>query len=458
MELKGTRVYVENLGCAKNQVDAEVMLHALVKAGCVAVETADGADVVLVNTCGFIEPARKESIDTFFALREQYPAAKVVLTGCLSQRYGKELDQELVEADGIFGNRDLRQIVPFVRRLLQSGRPVEFPTYPLITDEDDTRGTLFNYPGSAYLKISEGCDHRCRYCAIPLIRGGLRSRPAEAILAEATRLVSSGVKELNLIAQDLAAYGTDLGDHSSRFLELLVSLAALEGDFRIRMLYIHPDAFPHDLARIVAANPKIIPYFDIPFQHASPQVLKPMGRVGDKESYLQLIASIRKELPEATFRSTIMLGFTGEDESTFAELKDFLTKAQLDWVGTFIYSREEDTPAYKDRTAAEHRKVAKQAARWQKELEALQEPIAKARLARFIGKELDVLIEELVEGEDLAIGRTIHQAPEVDGLTVVMGRNLVPGQIVLCGITRVNGIDLEAIPVASSKGREGLSR
>jgi ribosomal protein S12 methylthiotransferase len=458
MELKGTRVYVENLGCAKNQVDAEVMLHALVKAGCVAVETADDADVVLVNTCGFIEPARKESIDTFFALREQYPEAKVVLTGCLSQRYGKELDKELVEADGIFGNRDLRQIVPFVRRLLQSSRPVEFPTYPLINEEDDTRGALFNYPGSAYLKISEGCDHRCRYCAIPLIRGGLRSRPEEAILAEAARLVSSGVKELNLIAQDLAAYGTDLGDHSPRFLDLLASLAALEGDFRIRMLYIHPDAFPQDLPRIVAANPKIIPYFDIPFQHASPQVLKHMGRVGDKDSYLRLIASIREELPEATFRSTIMLGFTGEDESTVAELKEFLTKAQLDWVGTFLYSREEDTPAYKDRTAAEHRKVAKQAARWQKELEAVQEPIAKARLARFVGKELDVLIEELVEGEDLAIGRTINQAPEVDGLTVVMGRDLVPGQITRCGITRVNGIDLEAVPVASVKVREGLSR
>jgi ribosomal protein S12 methylthiotransferase len=183
-----------------------------------------------------------------------------------------------------------------------------------------------------------------------------------------------------------------------------------------------------------------------------------MGRVGDKDSYLRLIASIREELPEATFRSTIMLGFTGEDESTVAELKEFLTKAQLDWVGTFLYSREEDTPAYKDRTAAEHRKVAKQAARWQKELEAVQEPIAKARLARFVGKELDVLIEELVEGEDLAIGRTINQAPEVDGLTVVMGRDLVPGQITRCGITRVNGIDLEAVPVASVKVREGLSR
>ena len=453
MDLKGTRIYVENLGCAKNQVDAEVMLHALVQAGCKAVANAEDADVVLVNTCGFIESARKESIDTFFALREQFPQAKMVMTGCLSQRYGTELDKELVEADGIFGNRDLRRIVPFIRRMLNKDRPVEFPAYPLVTEEDDTRNTLFNYPGSAYLKISEGCNHRCRYCAIPLIRGPLRSRPLDAVVAEATRLVASGVKELNLIAQDLAAYGTDFEDHTSRFIDLLVALVAIEGDFRIRMLYIHPDAFPAQLPRLVAQNPKIVPYFDIPFQHASPKVLRSMGRMGDKDSYLALLASIRKEIPDATFRSTLMLGFTGEDESTFEELKDFVSKARLDWVGTFVYSREEDTPAYKDSTATAHRKMAKQATRWQKELEVIQESIAKERLSRFVGKELDVLIEELVEGEDLAIGRTMHQAPEVDGLTVIMGRNLVPGEILRCGITRVNGIDLEALPVQPPKSR-----
>ena len=444
MELIGKRVYVENLGCAKNQVDAEVMMHALAQAGCVVSLTADDADVVLVNTCGFIEPARKESVDTFFTLRAQYPEAKVVMTGCLSQRYGKELDGNLPEANGIFGNRDLRRIVPFVKRLLQGERPVELPPYPSVSEEDDTRGQLFSYPGSAYLKISEGCNHRCRYCAIPLIRGSLRSRSKEAVLTEARRLIDSGIKELNLIAQDLGAYGTDWEGGGSRFTELLAALAALDGDFRIRMLYIHPDAFPPDLPGLVATSPKIIPYFDIPFQHASASVLRPMGRFGDKESYLSLIASIRKELPEATFRSTLLLGFTGENASTIEELKDFLTEARLDWVGSFIYSREEGTPAFKDRSARDCKRTANMAVSWRKEIEELQEPITQKRLLRFVGTELDVLIEEPVEGEDLAIGRTIHQAPEVDGLTVVMGRNLVPGRVIRCGITRVNGIDLEA--------------
>jgi len=450
MELTGKRVYVENLGCAKNQVDAEVMLHALVQAGCIVSDSAVDADVVLVNTCGFIEPARKESIDTFFTLRNQYPQARIVMTGCLAQRYGKELDTQLVEADGLFGNRNLRMIVPFVQELFEGARVVRFPAYPAIHDEDDTRGRLFNYAGSAYLKISEGCDHRCRYCAIPLIRGPLRSRPRAAILAEARRLIGSGIRELNLIAQDLAAYGTDLGDHRSLFTGLLADLAALEGDFRLRMLYIHPDAFPEDLPALVAANPKIIPYFDIPFQHADPAVLRPMGRVGSKESYLALLARIRGFLPNATFRSTLMLGFTGDSEQALEELKDFLVKAQLDWVGTFTYSREEDTPAYADRPTAQYRQIAKKANAWRKEIEALQEPISQKRLQRFVGTELDVLIEEQVEGEDLAIGRTAHQAPEVDGLTVVMGRNLVPGQVVRCGIIRANGIDFEAVPVSTS--------
>ena len=449
VDIVGKRIYVENLGCAKNQVDAEVMVENLVEAGCTVVETADDADLIMVNTCGFIESAREESISTFLALRDQYPEAKVIMTGCLSQRYGKDLDEELVEADGIFGNRDLRQITSLVRRIYAGERAIDLPAYPRITEESDTRGKLFNYPGSAYLKISEGCNHRCRYCAIPLIRGSLRSRPLEAVIVEAKRLIATGIIELNLIAQDLAAYGTDTDSHTSRFMELLEALVSLEGDFRIRMLYIHPDDFPAELPEYVRTHEKIIPYFDIPFQHAHPDVLRPMGRLGDREKYLALVNSIRSTLPEATLRSTLMLGFTGETKETVAELKQFIQEAQLDWVGSFTYSREEDTPAYNDRTEQEHKKVAKRAAAWQKEIEALQEPITHERLQRFVGTVQDVIIEELVEGEDLAIGRTPHQAPEVDGLTVIMGRNLVPGTKVACGITRVNGIDLEAIPVKS---------
>ena len=446
-DISGKRVYVENLGCAKNQVDAEVMVEELVEAGCAVVEQADDADIILVNTCGFIESAREESVNTFFALRDQYPEAKVIMTGCLSQRYGKELEKELVEADGIFGNRDLRNITNLVRRIYTGERAMDLPAYPPISEESDKRGKLFNFPGSAYLKISEGCNHRCRYCAIPVIRGPLRSRPFEAVVEEARRLVATGIVELNLIAQDLAAYGTDGESGTSRFIDLLEALVAIEGDFRIRMLYIHPDAFPSELPKFVKHNPKVLPYFDIPFQHAHPDVLRPMGRMGDRNRYLQLIESIREELPDATLRSTFMLGFIGETKETVQELKSFIEEAQLDWVGTFVYSREEDTPAFKDRTETEHQTMAKRAGAWQRQLEALQEPITHRRLQRFVGTTQPVLIEELVEGEELAIGRTPHQAPEVDGLTVVMGRDLVPGTVVECGISRVNGIDLEAIPV-----------
>ena len=444
-DFKGKRLYIENLGCAKNQVDAEVMLNNLVEAGFVSVEEASLADLILVNTCGFIDIAKEESINTFFELKNSYPKAKVVLTGCLAQRYASSLKDELTEADGIFGNRDLSKITLFINRLYRGERAVELPPYPLIEDETTTRSKLFNYPGSAYLKISEGCNHFCRYCAIPLIRGNLRSRPLKAIVAEAKELIKSGVKELNLIAQDLASYATDTKE--SNFLELLTALVALEGDFKIRMLYIHPDYFPLKLIDFVKQNEKVVPYFDIPFQHAHKDVLKAMGRKGDRQTYLNLINKIRAVIPEATIRSTIMLGFINETEKTIDELKLFLKEAELDWVGSFIYSREEETAAYLDRSELEHLEVIKKAKSWQKEIEALQQEITQKRLSRFVGTVEDVLIEELVENEDLAIGRIKHQAPEVDGLTVVVGENLVAGTIVKCGIRRVNGIDLEAIPI-----------
>lgn len=444
-------VYLESLGCAKNQVDAEVMLTYLSENGWAKTDDVSQADLVIVNTCGFIESARQESINTFFQLHDAKPDAKFIVTGCLSQRYADALRNDLPEADGIFGNHDLSLILPLVKRVMDGERPVERPEYPSATCERDDRAGLLNFPGSAYVKISEGCNHRCKYCAIPLIRGDLRSRPEDAILAEVRRLVSLGIKELNLIAQDLAAYGTDEPDHTSRFCRLLEHITAIEGDFVVRLLYIHPDAFPVELPALIASNSKILPYFDIPFQHAAVPVLRGMGRTGDRATYVKLIQSIRAILPEAVIRSTIMLGFPGEGRAEFDELMAFINEARLDWVGSFLYSREEDTPAWKMRNAQEHKKAAKEAAAWQKELEATQEQITAQRLQRFVGNTYDVLIEELVEGEDLAIGRMYAQAPDVDGLTVVMGRNLVPGSRIRCGITKVNGIDLQAIPCMEKK-------
>lgn len=441
----GRNLYIENLGCAKNQVDAEVLSCSLGKDGWILTDDAQKADLILVNTCGFIESAREESINTFFELRELNPKARIIVSGCLAQRYGQELSEQLPEADGIFGNRDLRQINAFVENLSGKSRLL-VPEYPDPDSEIYERKELFSYPGSAYLKISEGCNHRCGFCAIPLIRGGLRSRSMDSILDEARTLVARGVREINLIAQDLAAYGTDQGG-KSRFPELLQKITDIPGDFRVRMLYIHPDAFPFEILDMIRDNPKIIPYFDIPIQHASPSLLRPMKRMGDAASYTDLVGRIRNALPGCVIRTTIMLGFPGETDEDFGMVYDFVKTNRFNWMGSFVYSREEGTYAWDLTDEKTHAELSKVAAKRQKKLEKLQEKITAEHLQEFVGKEYDVLIEELIEGEDLAIGRIWAQAPEVDGLTVVMGRGMEPGKVYRCGITKVNGVDLEAVRI-----------
>ncbi len=350
--VKDKFLYIENLGCAKNQVDAEVMAHNLEKDGWTLTNDASLASLIIVNTCGFIESAREESIDSFFSMREQYPNAKIVVSGCLAQRYAQDLATQLPEANGVFGNRNLAEINTFVQEVenqpvqaqakkskakTSQAKPVVLtPQYPDPDSESDERNKLFNFPGSAYLKISEGCNHRCGYCAIPLIRGSLRSRPKNAVLTEAKRLISSGIKELNLIAQDLAAYGTDW-DGQSHFCELLKDITALKGDFKVRMLYIHPDAFPMELIDLVKNNPKIIPYFDIPFQHASPKLLVPMKRTGNRLVYEKLIDTIRRELDNCVIRTTIMLGFPGDSKEDFDEVYKFVEHCRFNWMGSFLY-------------------------------------------------------------------------------------------------------------------------
>lgn len=432
------RIYIESLGCAKNQVDSEILLTYAMENGYERTEDVGDADVIVVNSCGFIESAKKESIDSFFALHEANPSARIILAGCLAQRYGQDI--ELEEADAIFGNRDL-SLFP---EILAGKEKLLLPDYPDPDDERDDRKILLNYPGSAYLKISEGCNHRCSYCAIPVIRGPLRSRPMEKIIKEAQRLIASGIYELNVVAQDLGAYGTDNGGES-KFVELMDRLSSLDGDFVLRMLYIHPDTFPKGLIELCSERKKILPYFDIPFQHADPEVLRAMKRTGNPEIYLDLINRIRTALPDAVIRTTLMLGFPGEDREAFDTLLEFVRNARFDWMGSFLYSREEDTPAYDMRGEEEHLKAGRKAAKWQKELEALQEDITAERLERFVGKEYTVLIEEKVEGEDLAIGRIYAEAPDVDGLTVVMGRGMKAGDRVRAGITRTRGVDLEGV-------------
>lgn len=427
----GRTFHVASLGCAKNQVDSELMIAALQKAGWSLATGPGSADVLIVNTCGFITEAKTESIETSLALKARHPDKRVVMAGCLSERYRDVLARELPEIDGFLGNRDPADIV----ELLEGRRSAPDDLSGFARPYE--RSHLLSFPGSAYVKIAEGCANRCTYCAIPLIRGALASRDRGEILAEIRGLRDRGIKELILIAQDLGSYGNDRG--GAALVPLLSDIASLEGDFWIRLLYIHPDHFPRGILDVIAADARFLPYFDLPFQHAAPGILRAMGRRGEPDRNLALVSEIRSRLPLAAIRSTFLLGFPGETDGDFAQLLDFQDKARLDWAGTFTYSREEDTPAY-----SMGGKVTKAAAARRKaELESRQVPITERALDARIGTTLDVLVEEEVEGEDMSIGRGYLQAPDVDGL-VVLRRRLPPGTVAHARIIRRNGFDLEA--------------
>jgi ribosomal protein S12 methylthiotransferase len=467
------RFWIDRHGCAKNDVDAEEIAARLEAAGHSYAEGAADAELVIVNTCGFIEDAKKESIDAIVALKAAYPGKRVLVAGCLSQRYAAELAAALPEADGIVGNADLGAVLAAAEATAAGERPVIVPeiprivaphaqlaegehVHPIPSSQLVKRVRRFDFPGTAHVKATEGCSNCCSFCAIPLIRGALRSRPPAELASECAELLGQGVRELVLIGQDLGSYGRDLGPRGlagrgeapSLLPELLERLTRLKGDFRLRTLYIHPDRFPEGILPLMASDPRLLPYFDLPFQHASPRVLKAMNREGSGEAYLGLVSRIREALPDAAIRSTFLLGFPGEDEDDFRALRSFQEAARLDWVGSFAYSREEGTAAYAMRGRPAKRAVAARRAA----IEEAQERITRERLERFVGRELEVLVEERVarlseDEEPLSLGRAWNQAPEVDGLTVLRGE-LEPGSVVRARVLAVNGVDFDAMPVS----------
>ena len=399
--------FIDPFGCVKNQVDAENMMSHLDNAGWKCV-SAENADLIIVNSCGFIESAKQESINAVIEWRKLYPGKKILLAGCLSQRYKKELTESLTEADDFFGTENIAQITQAALKIIKS----KSRTAPgnLSTGERP----LLSLPGCAYVKISEGCNNCCSFCAIPLIRGKLFSRTITDILEECRILLDRGIKELCIVAQDIGSYGTDEGDNTSGKLpELLNAISSLKGHFWIRLLYIHPDHFPLPILDLMKRDPRFLPYFDIPFQHACGKILCAMNRHGNKTQYLELLKTIRTRLPNAVIRSTFLLGFPGETEEDFAELLDFQEKAALDWVGCFTYSREEDTAAY----SMKGRVSKKTAANRRQMIEERQIPITEKNMDRFINQELEVLIEEQID-DNLALGRLYCQAPDIDGAAV----------------------------------------
>jgi ribosomal protein S12 methylthiotransferase len=441
--IAGKKFYIENLGCAKNLVDGESLAGMLLQKGWQAADTPEEAEYLLVNTCGFIAQAKEESIDVTLEFRRRFPTKKILLTGCLSQRYGQELFRHLPEVDGVFGNRDLTKIGEILERIEGGEKGLLVPERYGPTPPRPVRAAS---PGSTYIKIAEGCRNRCSYCAIPLIRGDLRSRPEEEILEEIRTFLQAGIRELNLIAQDLGSFGRDRGD-AEGLVSLLRRIQRLSGNFWVRFLYIHPEHFPLALLDICKEDKRFLPYFDLPFQHASTKILKAMGRRNGSRENLHLVERIRTTLPEAVIRSTVLLGFPGETEEDFEELLRFQSQACFEWLGAFVYSREEGTPAAEmDRKRTLHVKRSVALSR-KKRIEEAQQEITARRLDRFVGKRLPVLIEEKVEGEGLSLGRAYLHAPEVDGLVVIHDGSVPPGEVIPVRVIRRNGIDLEAVPV-----------
>ncbi len=438
--------YIENLGCAKNQVDAEIFAELLFRKGWRWSDDPQNADCILINSCAFIVSAKAETIAETLEYRNRYPQKKIVLTGCFAQRYADSIGRKFSDIDGIIGNQSPRRLVELLDAIMDGRRIVEIP-------EQDTvyprRNMFFSYPGSIYVKISEGCNNRCTYCAIPIIRGPLRSRSAAEIQDEISVHIENGMKEIVLLSQDSASFAADMKT-GENLLSLLNEIMKLPGDFWLRLLYLHPDHFPEALIPFIRDNPRVLPYFDIPFQHASAKVLQKMGRSGNAEKYMDLITKIRTGLPGAVVRSTFLVGFPGETDEDFSALLRFQEQAQLDWMGVFTYSREKDTKAYGMQRSLGYLLSKRKGEKRKAVLEEIQQNITTTRLKRFIGSVQRLLIEEPVRGETLHIARTYFQAPEVDGLTVVSGEGVIPGTFTEGRITNITTVDLEAVLVGGT--------
>ena len=405
-------IYLKSLGCARNQVDSEQMLGRLQAAGWQIEDAPENATVIVINTCSFIEDAADESIEAILALstlKSEGECRCLVVTGCLPERYREDIVKALPEVDIFLGTGAFDQIIEAVEGDL-SGQKCLLPNPDLISFNPNRR--IRSEASTVYIKIAEGCDRRCTYCIIPHLRGCQKSRPLKDILGEARQLLTEGVKELTLVSQDTTSYGRDLGDHPGLG-ALLHELATLPEakDAWIRFLYGHPESIDADVISAVADHPNISPYFDIPIQHASSKILRLMGRNTTSDELEILFKKIRSQVPQAVLRTTIMVGFPGETEADFQQVDRFIEKIGFDHLGVFRYSDSEDLPSHKlfdpvDKKIARNRK---------KYLMKHQQKISAQNNQKYLGRLLTVLVESCYK-ENTFLGRSIFQAPEVDGL------------------------------------------
>ena len=416
-----------SLGCAKNQVDCERMMYRVREAGHEVCPDVVGCDVVVINTCGFIDSAKAEAIDYILStagLKADGYVGKILVTGCLAQRYKDEITKEMPEVDGILGTGSYTEIVPAIEALLGDEQVADFAS--IDAPEQETGRIVTTPEHYAFIKIAEGCDNHCAFCVIPSLRGKYRSRQMDDILYEARLLVDSGVKELIVVAQDTSRYGTDLSGHKRLLPELLRRLCEIEGVHWVRVHYVYPDAIDDELIDLMATEPKIVKYLDIPIQHCNSKILKLMNRRGSGEFLKELFAKLRSRIPGLVIRTSLITGLPGEGEEEFEELCKFLKEERLERVGAFAFSPEEGTPA------AEMEYVDTEVAQKRAELiEMIQSQIMDDYNAALIGKTLEVLVEGFDEEAEQFYGRTYADSPDIDGkVWIASQESLVEGDFV----------------------------
>jgi ribosomal protein S12 methylthiotransferase len=468
-----------SLGCPKNLVDSEVMMGLLARAGAELSPRAEDADVIVVNTCSFIESAQQESVNTILEMaghKTSGRAKKLVVAGCLVERFRDEIRKSIPEVDAVVGTGELHNILaatgiippaaanlshdasPFVvlpsraegdaraaqgrfSREQWNGAIADLPNYLY---DDETPRILATPKSTAYIKIAEGCDHPCTFCIIPQLRGQFRSRRFESVVAEAERLARSGVREITLIGQDTTCYGEDFGLKDGLAL-LLEKLAKIEDLRWIRFLYAYPNKITGKLLETIASSDKICSYMDVPLQHASASVLKRMKRGGGADLFLRSISKMRRAIPDLTLRTSFIVGFPGETEKEFEELCDFVREAQFDWMGTFSYSDQEGADAY----GLDKKLSVREIERRRRHLMSIQRQISKKKKKALVGQEFDLLLEGTSEETDLLMeGRTSMHAPEIDGKVFVNDfpaeTEPQPGEFYRCEITEAHDYDLVA--------------
>ncbi|MFC9429103.1 30S ribosomal protein S12 methylthiotransferase RimO [Streptomyces sp. NPDC056987] len=480
-------VALVTLGCARNEVDSEELAGRLAADGWELVQDASGADVAVVNTCGFVEAAKKDSVDALLEandLKDQGRTQAVVAVGCMAERYGKELAEALPEADGVLGFDDYADISDRLQTILSGGvhashtprdRRKLLPLSPVerqgagvalpghAQDREEIAPAPADLPAGvapasgpraplrrrldtspvASVKLASGCDRRCSFCAIPSFRGSFVSRRPSDVLGETRWLAEQGVKEVMLVSENNTSYGKDLGD--IRLLEtLLPELAAVDGIERVRVSYLQPAEMRPGLIDVLTSTPKVAPYFDLSFQHSAPGVLRAMRRFGDTDRFLELLETIRGKAPQAGVRSNFIVGFPGESEADFAELERFLNGARLDAIGVFGYSDEDGTEAATYENKLDEDVVAERLAH----LSRLAEELTAQRAEERLGESLQVLVESVDatgDGDEPAVGRAAHQAPETDGQVIfTSGEGLRPGRMVEAKVVGTEGVDLVA--------------